>query len=261
MHLSSLYTYPAKSMRGISHSRALATRQGLVHDREWLLTRPDGSFITAREFPALLSVTTTPIPGALLLAAAGRAPCVAISSVYTRRVETTVWKDHFHAWHGDEGVDAWFGDILGIECRLLWLGQRSERPQKSGTDALSFADGYPYLLTCETSLDALNRELAAPAIDMRAMRPNLVVSGGQAYQEDDWHLVRIGDVLFDVAAPCTRCVLTTIDPDSGVRRGDGEPLRALARTRKRDNGVCFGVNLVARNEGVIECGSEIEILE
>ncbi|WP_036666495.1 MOSC domain-containing protein [Paludibacterium yongneupense] len=260
MHLSSLYVHPAKSMQGIRYQRAYAGRQGLLHDREWLLARPDGSFITAREFPHLLRVVATPIPGAVLFEAPGRAPRVAMSSVYTRRIETQVWKDSFAAWHGDSAVDAWFSDFLATPCQLLWLGRSSERRQKTGDAGLSFADGYPYLLINQASLDALNGELAH-AIDARHMRPNLVVTGTGSYQEDNWKQLRIGEVVFDVASPCTRCVLTTVSPDSGVRSPDGEPLRTLARTRRREQGVCFGVNLVARNEGILECGSEVEILE
>lgn len=259
MNVSALFVHPVKSMRGIHYASAYASHQGLLHDREWLVTRQDGSFITAREFPQLLLLEATPIPGAIVLQAPDRSPIAAMTSVYTRSINTRVWKDAFCGYHGDRDVDAWLSDYLGCACQLLWLGARSTRRQQTTEHGLSFADGYPYLLITEASLAALNAELANP-IDARAMRPNLVIAGTKPYEEDDWQLIRIGECLFDVAKPCTRCVLTTIDPATGIRNTEGEPLKTLIRTRRRKEGVCFGINLVLREEGMVRCSDDVEIL-
>ena len=96
---------------------------------------------------------------------------------------------------------------------------------------------------------------------MRHFRPNLVIAGSGPYEEDDWTVIRIGPVVFDVAKPCTRCVLTTVDPATGQRAADQEPLATLMRTRQFDDGVRFGQNLAARNEGLLEVGMEVEVLE
>ena len=125
---------------------------------------------------------------------------------------------------------------------------------------MSFADGYPYLLVNQASLDALNDELDQP-VSLRHFRPNLVVSGEYAWEEDDWKVIQIGDVVFDVAKPCSRCVLTTVDPDTGIKSSEQQPLRTLVSIRTLPEGVCFGVNLVPRNEGALELGAEFRVLE
>mgnify|MGYP000042845576 CR=1 FL=1 len=91
--------------------------------------------------------------------------------------------------------------------------------------------------------------------------PTLVIAGSGPYEEDDWTVIRIGPVVFDVAKPCTRCVLTTVDPATGQPAADQEPLATLMRTRQFDDGVRFGQNLAARNEGLLEVGMEVEVLE
>ncbi|MDN0075901.1 MOSC domain-containing protein [Crenobacter sp. SG2303] len=260
MQLSQLYVHPLKSGRGIAYSRAYAGLQGLLHDREWLITLPDGQFITARDEAKLVTLRVTPLAGALLLHAPGRAPIAALTPVYTEPVATTVWRDHFTAQHGDPDVDAYLSDWLGKPCQLLWLGAKPTRSQKTIAAPLSFADGYPYLLINRVSLDALNEMLPRPVTE-RHFRPNLVIDGALPWEEDDWQVLKIGDIVFDVAKPCTRCVLTTIDPELGERDPGGEPLKTLIRTRQLPEGICFGVNLVARSEGILEVGAPVEVLE
>lgn len=260
MHLSQLYIHPLKSGRGIEYSQAYASHQGLLHDREWLLTHPDGRFITARDYPQLVRVQMDLMPGAVLFKAPGKSPIAAIASAYTRPAATQVWKDSFSAWHGDDTVDAWFSDYLGTPCRLLWLGLRSARPQKSGEHGLSFADGYPYLIVNQASLDELNRQLPRP-VTLRHFRPNLVIEGAYPFEEDEWKVLRVGALEFELVKPCTRCILTTVDPDSGEKSEDREPMTTLMRTRRLPEGVCFGVNAVLRGEGLLHVGDAVEVLE
>ncbi|EEG06897.1 MOSC domain-containing protein [Pseudogulbenkiania ferrooxidans] len=260
MQLASMYVHPLKSARGIPYARAFASWQGLLHDREWLLTDEAGRFITARDYPQLLTIRCTPIPGAILLQAPDAAPIAALATEFDTPSATSVWKDHFTAYHGSPRTDAWFSRYLGIPCRLLWLGCRSHRKQKTSEHGLSFADGYPYLLVNQSSLDELNTQLPQP-VTQRHFRPNLVVSGATPYEEDDWKVVRIGAVIFDVAKPCTRCTLTTVNPDNGMPSPDGEPLATLIKTRQLPEGICFGVNLVPRNEGILQLGDPFEVLE
>ncbi|OWY41125.1 molybdenum cofactor biosysynthesis protein [Xenophilus sp. AP218F] len=260
MQLTEMFAHPMKSARGVAFSRAYAASQGLLHDREWLLATPDGQQITARSHPQLLRVQPALIPGGVLFQHPERAPIFAMSTVYTRAHPAVVWKDGFDARHGDPRVDDWFSQLLGLSCRLLWLGPSSNRRQKSCDAPLSFADGAPYLLISQASLEALNLELAAP-VTARHFRPNLVIDGEYAWEEDEWQVIRIGEVVFDVVRLCTRCSLTTVDPDTGLRSADQEPLQTLVRTRTLEAGVCFGINLAARNEGVLNRRDPVEVLE
>lgn len=120
---------------------------------------------------------------------------------------------------------------------------------------LSFADGYPYLLANEASLRDLQQRCPA-SVSIEQFRPNLVVTGAAAWDEDSWKVIRVGEVVFDVAKPCSRCIFTTVSPERGQKHPSGEPLETLKRFRTaQDNGdVDFGQNLIARNSGVIRVG-------
>ncbi|NWK77370.1 MOSC domain-containing protein [Aquitalea sp. LB_tupeE] len=260
MKLTQMFVHPMKSARGIAYDRAFASTQGLLHDREWLLSTADGQFLTARQHPRMLQITTALIPGGLLLGAPGRSPVLAMTQVYKQKVAATVWRANFTAWHGDEHVDAWLSDYLGIACRLLWLGMHSTRLLEGAATPMSFADGYPYLLVNQASLDALNQDLRKP-VTVQHFRPNLLVTGGLPYEEDDWKVIQIGDIVFEVAKPCTRCQMITTDPISAEVDADNEPMLTLSKTRQQAEGICFGVNLVARNEGILEIGAPVQVLE
>ncbi|WP_199053539.1 MOSC domain-containing protein [Aquitalea sp. ASV15] len=260
MQLSQMFVHPMKSARGISYGRAYASQQGLLHDREWLLVTPEGRFLTAREFPRMVLIEMDLIPGGMLLKAPGMTPVMAMTQVYTQPVVTAVWKDEFSALHGDPNVDECLSRYMGVPCKLLWLGMQSRRVLQEASTPMSFADGYPYLLVNQASLDALNQELAQP-VSLRHFRPNLVISDALPYEEDDWSLLRIGDILFEVAKPCTRCQLTTVNPLTGEFSADNEPMRTLIRTRQLPEGICFGVNLIARSEGILQLGAAVEVVE
>lgn len=127
-------------------------------------------------------------------------------------------------------------------------------------DFVSFADGFPLLLISEASLEDLNRRLAAP-VSMRRFRPNLVINGFGPYAEDNWRRIRIGDVIFEGVKNCSRCVFTTINPDTGIEDPRLEPLRTLGLYRRRSGGdVFFGQNLIPRTEGSIRLNDAVEIL-
>jgi uncharacterized protein YcbX len=127
-------------------------------------------------------------------------------------------------------------------------------------DEVSFADGFPLLLISEASLADLNGRLETP-VSMRRFRPNLVVDGERAYAEDQWRRIRVGDVEFEGAKNCSRCVFTTIDPDTGVKDPTREPLRTLGGYRRKpQGGVYFGQNLIPRSGGAIHVGDRVEIL-
>jgi uncharacterized protein len=127
------------------------------------------------------------------------------------------------------------------------------------SNLLSFADAFPYLITGQASLNDLNSRLQAPG-PMDRFRPNLVFSGGAPFAEDTWLRFKIGDTIFRAAKPCARCVVTTIDQQTGKK--SEEPLRTLATFRKEESKILFGQNLVSENYGhLLEVGDALEILE
>ncbi|MDM7922558.1 MAG: MOSC domain-containing protein, partial [Pyrinomonadaceae bacterium] len=140
------------------------------------------------------------------------------------------------------------------------LGDVYKRQLRPKEDTVSFADGYPFLLIGEGSLEDLNGRLAAP-VPMNRFRPNLVVKGSEPYAEDTWSRIRIGETVFHLVKPCGRCVMTTVDQSNGHKDGK-EPLRTLATYRTVNGSVLFGQNLIAETPGgKIRVGDEVEILE
>jgi uncharacterized protein YcbX len=170
----------------------------------------------------------------------------------------------------DDDAHAWFSKVAGTSARLVHLHDPSQRhPNPSFTqpgDTVSLADGYPLLATTTESLAALNDLIAAGpradegTIPMRRFRPSVVITGSRPWAEDGWRRVRIGAALFRAVKGCDRCVMTTIDPDTGAR--GKEPLTTLARHRRWDGASWFGVQLVPDTPGrSVAVGEPVEIVE
>lgn len=260
--LDSIHLYPIKSTAGMPLARARVTEEGLLGDRRYMVAKPDGTFITARTHPQLQLVVATPMEGGLQLRYPGLAPLALLEAGFSRSPQSTgVWGDSFSALHTQERADAWLSLIAGEPVRLLWLGERSDRFRTKTGTRVSFADGYPLLLISQASLEDLN--LRSDALhQMSQFRTNLVAGGTRPFEEDGWKRIRIGEVEFLVAKPCSRCIMTTVEPGSDRFNALKEPLATLSRYRRGEDGeVYFGQNLVALNEGWIEAGSEIEVLE
>ncbi|MGY3925853.1 hybrid-cluster NAD(P)-dependent oxidoreductase [Aeromonas simiae] len=260
--LVSLHLYPVKSCAALSPLRATVTEEGLLGDRRYMVVRPDGSFITARTHPRLLQVLADPFVGGVRLAFSGSDPLRLEERNFTRdSLATRVWQDDFEALTTTDEADAWISRVLGEPARLLWLGKRSNRYREKTGTRVSFADGYPLLLISEASLEDLNRRSDALHL-MSQFRPNLVVSGTAPFAEDGWARIRIGEVEFTVAKPCSRCIMTTVEPGSERFNPLKEPLATLTRYRRGEDGeVYFGQNLIALNEGTISAGDPVEVLE
>jgi uncharacterized protein YcbX len=131
---------------------------------------------------------------------------------------------------------------------------------------MAFADGYPLLLATEESLADLNARIAAGPraaegnLSMTRFRPNLVVSGATPWEEDGWSRFRVGDATFLGVKGCARCAIPMTDPLTAIRHK--EPTATLARFRRWDGAVWFGMNLVPETPGAtLRVGDEIELLD
>lgn len=261
--LSRLFIHPVKSMRGIGLTHAFADISGLAFDRAFMVTETDGTFITARQFPQMVKFTPSPLyDGIHLTAVDGSSAVVRFSDFSAQEEPTEVWGNHFTALIAPPSVNQWLSGFFNRDVQLRWLGPRlTRRVKRHDAVPLTFADGFPYLLANEASLRDLQKRCPA-SVRMEQFRPNLGVTGAAAWEEDTWKVIRIGDVVFDVAKPCSRCVLTTVSPERGQKHPSGEPLATLQRFRTAlDSGdVDFGQNLIARNSGVVRVGDEVEVL-
>jgi uncharacterized protein YcbX len=262
MNVESLHIYPLKSGAGVTLGRARADERGFHRDRRLMAVDQDGNFISQRTHPLLGYVQVQFTDAALQLQAPGEASLF-IDVPHTSPTEVTIWGDTVQASELGPDATAWLSAFLGEDVRLVQMPESSIRPVSGHDVAVSFADGYPYLLTTTASLDDLNARIPGDPVPMLAFRPNIVVAGSEPWAEDSWSRIRIGDAEFELAGPCVRCKVPTLDPDAPDRRRlDGEPLRTLATFRRHEGGVIFGENLICRTPGVmIRRGDDVEILE
>ncbi|HLT90407.1 MAG TPA: MOSC domain-containing protein [Woeseiaceae bacterium] len=262
MRLSELWRYPIKSTAGEALERAQVGFLGIDHDRRYMVARPDGRFLTARQYPGLQRVVARPIAGGLRITHPERGEIVAREAEFTAEpLDTAVWGDEFAALTTTAALDEWFSGVLGTDVRLLWLGHETKRFRAKVGRALSFADGYPLMLISQASLDDLNTRTDR-VHRMSQFRPNLVVAGSEPFAEDGWSRIRIGKLELTVAKPCSRCVMVTVDPETGKFLPGREPLTTLGRYRRgADREVYFGQNLVPLADGELELGAPVEVLE
>jgi len=262
--LTGIFIHPIKSTRGLPLTQVKVEPMGLEHDRRWMLVRPDGSFITGRESPSLVRVSAVPTDEGLHLSAPDQPdllvrPLIAAAP----RMEVTIWKDRCTAARAGEAADRWFSQYLGEPVLLVSVDAWMERPvdpqYARKEDQVGFADAFPLLLLSRASLEELNRRLPRP-VTVEHFRPNLVVEGCEPFAEDGWKRLRVGKAVLEIAKPCSRCVFTTVDPLTGVKATDGEPLRTLSGFRRRDGKVMFGQNVLVRRPGMIQVGDRVELL-
>lgn len=266
MQLSALYIYPVKSLAGIALQEADVALRGLRYDRRWMLTDTQGQFVTQREIPEMALIGTA-IEGRELVLFNRRKEGDQIrvplnmQEVVTPKLRAQVWSSRVTVYSAGNEADAWLSDRLGHPLRLVALPEQSRRPA-DGRYApkgqyVSLADGFPFLLIGQASLDDLNQRLTDP-VPMDRFRPNLVVTGSAAFAEDGWRDLRIGNQLFRCVKPCARCMMTTIDQQTIQK--SAEPLRTLSGYRRNGNKVLFGQNVIWLGSGtdaVVRVGDSV----
>ena len=260
--LSQIHVYPVKSTAALTQSHAWVEKQGLAFDRRFMVASDEGAMITARKYPQMVKITATLTMTGLVLQYPNKTDLVLQYADFAMvDASATVWNDNFNAYTTTMIANQWFSDIIGHSVQLLFCGQQSNRVRSKIGHNVSFADGYPLLVISEASLAALN-ERSRDHHTMAQFRTNLVVSNTDAFAEDGWKRIRIGEVEFEIVKPCARCILTTVDPLTGEFNALKEPLKTMATFRADATGdVFFGQNLVALNEGMIRAGDVIEVLE
>ncbi|HET8596800.1 MAG TPA: MOSC N-terminal beta barrel domain-containing protein [Castellaniella sp.] len=281
--IHSLYSYPVKSCGGIRHDRVRVTGAGLEYDRHWVIVDAQGIFMTQRQHPRMVLIQPDPQADGLWLKAPGLPDCfVPVTGSDEPAVEVAIWgTGTLGADQGDEAA-LWLSTFLGVSCRLLhvhpqahrlasmrhmtqWIQTHPDWPQSFlpvDRHAFAFADGFPFLVTNQHSLDELNGQLAqgghAP-VDMIRFRPNIVLQGLEPYDEDHLAGFRAGGLGFAFVKACARCPIPNVDPLTGDTAP--EPGRTLARHRQFEQGVLFGMNAIAalpEGEHWLQAGDAIE---
>ena len=265
--LSEIILYPVKSCGGMSVREATVTSAGLsvdaVYDREWMVISEDGQFLTQREHPRMALITPRlksevlelRAPGMLRLEIALGLPDPADE----RTLEVTVWDDTVLAYDCGDTCAAWFSNAIGTACRLVRFHATATRSASAkwtgGLPAPTlFSDGFPLLLVGSASLADLNGKLTAAGrepIPMNRFRPNLVIDGIDAFEEDYAEAFTLGQASLKPVKPCPRCPIPSVDQATGVPGPD--PLYILRTYRTKpamDDAICFGMNaIVTGGEG------------
>ncbi|WDF35865.1 MOSC domain-containing protein [Streptomyces sp. T12] len=270
--LQSVHVHPVKAFRGTAPREAVVEPWGLAGDRRWVLIDDGGKVVTQRQQPRLALAAAELLPGGgVRLSAPGTDPLTVPVPRTVGTVPVEIFRDKVEAVLAeDDTAHAWCSAYLGADVRLAFMDDPGTRRPVDPEYALpgetvSFADGYPLLLTTTASLDALNSLIAQGdhaqegPLPMNRFRPNVVVSGTAAWAEDDWSRIAIGEVTFRVPKKCGRCVVTTTDQATAER--GREPLHTLGRHRRLDGKLVFGQNLVPLSRGTIRVGDPVTILD
>ncbi|WP_460309033.1 MOSC domain-containing protein [Actinocorallia aurea] len=249
--------HPLKSGSATPVRSAELTETGLAHDREFMLVDAEGRFLSQRKHPRMALLRTS-YDGVSLdvngfhhkAVGPEDGPVVAVS-VHGRPCQGV-----------DQGAEAaaFFSGFMGMDVRLVRF--TGVRLTGRGGGRVAFEDGYPLLIIGEDSLSDLNSRLAEP-VPMNRFRPNIVLSGLGPFGEDAVRRLRIGSVEIEMVKPCGRCVLTTVDQETGVK--GREPLATLAgyRTSEFDGErlIMFGQNAIPRTTGTLHVGQSVEVME
>jgi uncharacterized protein YcbX len=269
--LKKLFIYPVKSLQGISLTSSRVTSLGLEYDRRWMIVDEKGRFITQRLYPQLSLIKTTIVDETIILSADGHHKLLlplCLSSGDSTMV--TVWRDSVESIAAPSNYNEWISAYLGIACRFVYMPDSTVRAVDQGfatstQDSVSFADGFPFLIISQGSLDNLNEHLQAKgeqAVPIQRFRPNLFVDASQAFAEDHWQTFAIGNNQFHNVKPCSRCIMTTVDASGNKGK---EPLATLLEYRKQGQQAYFGQNAILdngyNNSLTLKVGDSIRIIQ
>ena len=256
-----LRIHPVKGARGTDAETLHFEEMGPRFDRRWMVVKPDGSFVTQRDTPRLATIQPTVGDDTLTLEAPRTSAIRLPLDPQGERLQATVWSSAVDVRTVSPAADAWLSSLLGSAHRLVFMGDDDVRhtdPAYAEGHRVSFADGYPALLVSRGSVDELARRVGRE-IPVERFRPNIVVSGDRPHEEDFWKEFTIGGLPFRGVKLCARCKVTTTDQQTGIRDPEQEPLRTLARYRRIESLVYFGVNTVHLATGQISLGDPVDV--
>ncbi|XP_011868219.1 PREDICTED: mitochondrial amidoxime reducing component 2 [Vollenhovia emeryi] len=248
--LSGLTVYPVKSLGAVRMTEmectTLGLKSGWLRDRTLLVIDLEGRFLTARQLPKMVNVSPSISGSVLTLRAPGMmSMSVDLAQLRGKGFRVAVWGQAVPARDCGEEAARWLSRFLLQEdtgFRLVYypldrpvrsVRQRNYKifPLEESIDLGAYPDETSYSLINEASIADLNSRLDEP-VTSQQFRMNFVVKGATAYEEDKWDWVKIGNVIMRNVRPCTRCIFTTIDPETGTKHINAEPLKTLKSYRQ-----------------------------
>jgi uncharacterized protein YcbX len=252
-----LFVHPVKSCAGVEVREALVTETGLDLDRAWMVVDESGGFVSQRELPRMALVRPQLKLNEVILRAPGMLALHLSMDTVEEPMRVRVWDDEVPAFDMGAIAAQWFSDFLGRKLRLVRFDPEHRRLSNfqwtGGAEALNqFSDGYPVLLASTASLEQLNARLAARGhapVGIERFRPNIVLSGLEAHDEDRLDLLHIatdeGEVQLRPVKPCPRCPIPNIDPaTAAVDPMVSDTLQAYRQNPVVGGAVSFGMNAI-----------------
>ena len=270
--VAALNYYPIKSCGGIEANEVTFTELGIEHDREWMLVGKNGQFLSRRTHPGLAIVQTRIENETLFVEAPymGRLAVPLEQDESAEVIGVDLFKKHGTGTVVGAEANDYFSVYLDKDVRLIQVKQpRQIKPEcrvDGASEVTGFADGYQMSLTSTLSLEALNRVLENP-VAMSRFRPNIVVEGARAYDEDYWREFQIGKLAAHVVRANAKCPIPNIDQNVGVLTKHRPVTEALRATRQGvdpvndSTGEFFGVYLTHVYEPglTVRVGDTVEV--
>jgi len=262
LRLSEIWIYPVKSLGGIRIQHARILDKGIEFDRRWMLVDNQNRFLTQREYPKMALFLSTIAEREIIIHHKNNASSIRIPLHPHQGTpeKFTIWDDVVEAAEVSTEISRWFSEHLNMSCKLVHFPEKNSRQVDKdfaqNSEHVSLADGYPFLIIGQSSLDDLNTRLHEP-VTMKRFRPNFVFTGGLPYEEDQWKNLSIGENRFIGVKNCSRCILTTVNPETAEM--GKEPLATLASYRNRNNKIYFGQNLLAIDHSMVHVNDVISL--
>jgi uncharacterized protein len=255
IEIAELLVYPVKSLRGVSLTCSAVERRGLRHDRRWMVVDEDGRFMTQRELYKMALIDTAITDSGLVLSREGKGSVEVPLEPCGPMREVQIWNSICQAQEVGQEPNRWLSETLGVPAALVFMPETTERPisgpEAKGGEVVGFADAQPILFASQASIDDLNAKLGIP-IPIRRFRPNVVIKGCDAFEEDTWQRIEFEQVSLRKTKRCGRCLVTTIDINTATP--GQEPLRTLNTYRKDGNNVFFGCYYAPEVLGELQLG-------
>lgn len=246
----------------------MVTDRGLQNDRRWMIVDDKNKFLTLREFPKMTLLKVELLPGGLKVESLeniGSNLNIPFQPDADKLESVTIWNATLEAKRVGKYADDWFSEMLGVNCKLVFMPESSMRPVDTTSGYApkgkftSFADAYPFMMLGEASMQDLNSRMEIP-LSINRFRPNIIFSGGFPFQEDEIENFKINGISFTGLENCTRCMIPNIDPEIGAFNADRQPLKTLMGYRLKNGKIEFGRNLVNHGGGTIQVGDEIQLI-
>lgn len=263
IQVSQLFHFPVKSFKGTGLHQMTLDAFGPQWDRRFMLVDPNGRFVTQRQCPLMGQISACVMNEYLTLTFGNEKKVLNLAGIdqFQQFKFVKVWDDEVNARLIEGDISTWLSDILKREVTLCFMDADTHRQVDLDFaqlgDRASFSDGFPLLIVSQASIDFLSKELGRE-LSVERFRPNIVVSGCEAFAEDTWEKIVINGIELDIVKPCSRCVIPTLDLNTSEKQPD--VMQVMLKHRKQGKKVMMGQNALHRGLGILEVGCEVEVV-